>query len=121
MGTPDITPFGRGAKPCCSHVPPNCHSPMGMEQAEVGHSPTCLPPYELHVGISHLSLQRVEVGIQATDVLLGALGTVGLGVPPRGVTPTTDGHFLGFTGHGDTHVNGFCTNSIVFWFLQVEE
>jgi len=44
METPDITLFGRRAKPCCSHVPPSCHSPMGMEQAEVGHSPTCLPP-----------------------------------------------------------------------------
>lgn len=77
--------------------------------------------YELQVGIGHLSLQRVEVGIQATDVLLGALGTVGLGVPPYGVTLTAGGHFLGVTGHGDTHVDGFHTTHIVFWFLQVEE
>src|SRR5690606_37922764 len=53
MGTPDITPFGRGAKPCCSHVPPNCHSPMGMEQAEVGHSPTCLPPRYRYGGFGY--------------------------------------------------------------------
>ncbi|MDM1048980.1 MULTISPECIES: hypothetical protein [Sphingobacterium] len=25
------------------HPPLSCHSMMGMEQAEVGHSPTCLP------------------------------------------------------------------------------
>ena len=38
--------------------------------------------YELQVGIGHLPFQRVEVGVQATDILLGALGTVGLGVLP---------------------------------------